>query len=221
MTLGVFLVDDQRLVRDGLRMMIEAQDDLTVVGEAGDGREAVTKLRGVDADVVLMDIRMPVMDGVEATRRLTRLGHPARVLILTTFDLDEYVFAALRAGAAGFLLKDARQEELLAAVRGVAAGGSVVAPSATRRLIAHFVDRLPGGPAAPDDRLGLLTPREVEVLDAIASGATNAEIGARLHMAEGTVKTHIGNLLSKLQCRDRVALVLFAFEAGVVTPDRR
>ena len=221
MTLGVFLVDDQRLVRDGLRMMIEAQDDLTVLGEAGDGREAVTKLRGVDADVVLMDIRMPVMDGVEATRRLTRLGHPARVVILTTFDLDEYVFAALRAGAAGFLLKDARQEELLAAVRGVAAGGSVVAPSATRRLIAHFVDRLPGGPAAPDDRLGLLTPREVEVLDAIASGATNAEIGARLHMAEGTVKTHIGNLLSKLQCRDRVALVLFAFEAGVATPDRR
>ena len=221
MTLGMFLVDDQRLVRDGLRMMIEAQDDLTVVGEAGDGREAVAKLQGVDADVVLMDVRMPVMDGVEATRRLTRLGHRARVLILTTFDLDEYVFAALRAGAAGFLLKDARQEELLAAVRGVAAGGSVVAPSATRRLIAHFVDRLPGGPATPDVRLGLITPREVEVLDAIASGATNAEIAARLHMAEGTVKTHIGNLLAKLQCRDRVALVLFAFEAGVAAPDHR
>ena len=221
MTLGAFLVDDQRLIRDGLRMMIEAQDDLTVVGEAGDGREAVTKLRGVDADVVLMDVRMPVMDGVEATRRLTRLGHPARVLILTTFDLDEHVFAALRAGAAGFLLKDARQEELLAAVRGVAAGGSVVAPSATRRLIAHFVDRLPGGPGAHDERLGLLTPREAEVLGAIASGATNAEIAVRLHMAEGTVKTHIGNLLSKLGCRDRVALVLFAFEAGVATPDRR
>jgi DNA-binding NarL/FixJ family response regulator len=221
MMLGTFLVDDQRLVRDGLRMMIEAQDDLTVVGEAGDGREAVTKLQDVDADVVLMDVRMPVMDGVEATRRLTRLGHPARVLILTTFDLDEYVFAALRVGAAGFLLKDARQEELLAAVRGVAAGGSVVAPSATRRLIAHFVDRLPGGPDAPDERLGLLTPREIEVLETIASGATNAEIAARLHMAEGTVKTHIGNLLAKLQCRDRVALVLFAFEAGVATPDRR
>jgi DNA-binding NarL/FixJ family response regulator len=220
-TLRTFLVDDQRLVRDGLRMMIEAQDDLTVVGEAGDGREAVAELRGVHADVVLMDIRMPVMDGVEATGRLTRLGHPARVLVLTTFDLDEYVFAALRAGAAGFLLKDARQEELLAAVRGVAAGGSVVAPSATRRLIAHFVDRLPGGPAVPDERLGLITPREVEVLGAIASGATNAEIAARLHMAEGTVKTHIGNLLAKLQCRDRVALVLFAFEAGVATPDRR
>jgi len=221
MTLGLFLVDDQRLVRDGLRMMIEAQDDLTVVGEAGDGQGAVTKLRGVDADVVLMDVRMPVMDGVEATRQLTRLGHPARVLILTTFDLDEYVFAALRVGAAGFLLKDARQEELLAAVRGVGAGGSVVAPSATRRLIAHFVDRLPGEPAVPDERLALITPREAEVLDAIASGATNAEIAARLHMAEGTVKTHIGNLLSKLQCRDRVALVLFAFEAGVATPDRR
>ncbi|MCA2211794.1 response regulator [Jidongwangia harbinensis] len=221
MTVGIFLVDDQRLVRDGLRMMIEAQDDLTVVGEAGDGREAVAKLRGASADVVLMDVRMPVMDGVEATRRLSRLGHPARVLILTTFDLDEYVFAALRVGAAGFLLKDARQEDLLAAVRGVAAGGSVVAPSATRRLIAHFVDRLPGGPAPDDERLGLITPREAEVLDAIASGATNAEIAARLHMAEGTVKTHIGNLLSKLQCRDRVALVLFAFEAGLATPDRR
>ncbi|MEV6636341.1 response regulator transcription factor [Actinoplanes sp. NPDC051470] len=221
MTLGTFIVDDQRLVRDGLRMMIEAQDDLTVVGEAGDGREAVTKLEGVDADVVLMDVRMPVMDGVEATRRLTRLGHPARVLILTTFDLDEYVFEALRVGAAGFLLKDVRQEELLAAVRGVAAGGSVLAPSATRRLIAHFADRLPSGPAAPDERLGLLTPRETEVLEAIASGAVNAEIAARLHMAEATVKTHIGNLLSKLHCRDRVALVLFAFEAGVATPDRR
>ncbi|MEV7626293.1 response regulator transcription factor [Actinoplanes sp. NPDC089786] len=221
MTLGTFIVDDQRLVRDGLRMMIEAQDDLTVVGEAGDGREAVTKLEGVDADVVLMDVRMPVMDGVEATRRLTQLGHPARVLILTTFDLDEYVFEALRVGAAGFLLKDVRQEELLAAVRGVAAGGSVLAPSATRRLIAHFADRLPGGPAAPDERLGLLTPRETEVLEAIASGAVNAEIAARLHMAEATVKTHIGNLLSKLHCRDRVALVLFAFEAGVATPDRR
>jgi DNA-binding NarL/FixJ family response regulator len=221
MTLGMFLVDDQRLVRDGLRMMIEAQDDLTVVGEAGDGREAVTKLQSLDADVVLMDVRMPVMDGVEATRQLTRLGHPARALILTTFDLDEYVFAALRAGAAGFLLKDARQEELLAAVRGVAAGGSVVAPSATRRLIAHFAGRLPGGPGAHDDRLRLITPREAEVLGAIASGATNAEIAARLHMAEGTVKTHIGNLLSKLRCRDRVALVLFAFEAGVATVDRR
>ena len=221
MTLGTFIVDDQRLVRDGLRMMIEAEDDLTVVGEAGDGREAVTTLEGVDADVVLMDVRMPVMDGVEATRRLTRLGHPARVLILTTFDLDEYVFEALRVGAAGFLLKDVRQEELLAAVRGVAAGGSVLAPSATRRLIAHFADRLPVGPAGPDERLGLLTPRETEVLEAIASGAVNAEIAARLHMAEATVKTHIGNLLSKLHCRDRVALVLFAFEAGVATPDRR
>nr|WP_221381581.1 response regulator transcription factor [Actinoplanes polyasparticus] len=219
MTLGMFLVDDQRLVRDGLRMMIEAEDDLTVVGEAGDGRDAVARLRGVDADVVLMDVRMPVMDGVEATRQLTRLGHPARVLILTTFDLDEYVFAALRAGAAGFLLKDARQEELLAAVRGVAAGGSVVAPAATRRLIAHFVDRMPGGPAAPDDRLGLLTPREIEVLGAIAAGDTNAEVATRLHMAESTVKTHIGNLLAKLRCRDRVALVLFAFEAGVSAPD--
>jgi DNA-binding NarL/FixJ family response regulator len=212
MSLRVFLADDQRLVRDGLRMMIESCDDLEVVGEAGDGREAVAALRGLAADVVLMDVRMPVMDGVEATRRLGELGHPARVLILTTFDLDEYAFTALRAGAAGFLLKDARQEELLSAVREVAAGGAVVAPSTTRRLLPYLIDRLPSG---PDERLAALTPREVEVLGEIAAGATNAEIAARLHMAEATVKTHIGNLFAKLHCRDRVALVLFAYDTGL------
>jgi DNA-binding NarL/FixJ family response regulator len=221
MSVSVFLADDQRLVRDGLRMVLETEDDLTVVGEADDGLATVTAVQRTRVDVVLMDIRMPRLDGVEATRRLTRLGHPARVLILTTFDVDEYVFAALRAGAAGFLLKDARQEELRSAVRAVAGGGAVVAPSATRRLLAHFADTLPDPSAPPDERLLLLTPRETEVLQAIASGATNAEVAARLHMAEGTVKTHIGNLLSKLQCRDRVALVLFAFEAGVAAPDRR
>jgi DNA-binding NarL/FixJ family response regulator len=220
MSVSVFLADDQRLVRDGLRMMIETEDDLTVVGEAGDGLATVTAVQQARVDVVLMDVRMPVMDGVEATRRLTRLGHPARVLILTTFDLDEYVFAALRAGAAGFLLKDARQEELLSAVRGVANGGAVVAPSATRRLLTHFVDLLPGPALPPDKRLRLLTPREIEVLRAIAAGASNAEISTRLHMAEGTVKTHIGKLLSKLHCRDRVALVLFAVETGLVNPSR-
>src|SRR5688500_18054320 len=191
MSVSVFLADDQRLVRDGLRMMLETEDDLTVVGEAGDGLATVAAVQRLRVDVVLMDVRMPVLDGVEATRQLTRLGHPARVLILTTFDLDEYVFAALRAGAAGFLLKDARQEELRSAVRAVAGGGAVVAPSATRRMLAHVVDALPDPSAPPDDRRLLLTPRETEVLQAIAAGATNAEIAARLHMAEGTVKTHI------------------------------
>jgi DNA-binding NarL/FixJ family response regulator len=214
MTISVFLADDQRLVRDGFRMMIDAEDDFSVVGEAADGAAAVDALGDVRADVVLMDIRMPVLDGVEATRRLTLLRHPARVLILTTFDLDEYVFAALKAGAAGFLLKDARQEDLLSAIRAVAGGGAVVAPAATRRLLDHVVRALPGD-RAPDRRLDVLTPRETEVLEQIAAGATNREICVRLHMAEGTVKTHIGNLLSKLGCRDRVGLVLLAFETGV------
>lgn len=213
MTLSVFLVDDQRLVRNGFRMMIEAADDLTVVGEAADGAAALAALRSITADVVLMDIRMPVMDGVAATRALTRSRHPARVLILTTFDLDEYVFAALKAGAAGFLLKDARQEELLSAIRNVADGGSVVAPTATRRLLAHVMTSIPG---APDPRLTLLTSRELDVLRHIATGANNKEIASTLHLADGTIKTHIGNLLSKLECRDRVGLVLFAFQTGVV-----
>lgn len=226
MTLSVFLVDDQRLVRNGLRMMIESDDDLVVAGEAGDGASAVNDLRFVDADVVLMDIRMPIMDGVEATKELSRLRHPARILILTTFDLDEYVFAALKAGAAGFLLKDARTEELLSAIHNVADGGAVVAPTATRRLLSHVLDRLPHRPLESDPRLDFLTAREVEVLQEIASGANNREIAARLYISDGTVKTHIRNLLSKLDCRDRVSLVLFAFEtgvatAGVSTPDHR
>jgi DNA-binding NarL/FixJ family response regulator len=219
MTIRVFLVDDQALVRGGFRMLIEAEDDLEVVGEAADGAEAVARLAGSEADVVLMDIRMPRLDGVEATARLTAAGHPARVLVLTTFDLDEYVFAALKAGASGFLLKDARPSELLSAIRNVAAGDAVVAPSATRRLLAHMLPTLPAaaGDPAPDQRLGALTAREVEVLTAIADGATNAEIGARLYMAEGTVKTHIGRLLAKLAVRDRVGLVLLAYETGLVT----
>ncbi len=172
---------------------------------------------GVPTDVVLMDIRMPQMDGVEATKRLAAAGNPARVLVLTTFDLDEYVFAALKAGASGFLLKDARPEELLSAIRNVAAGDAVVAPSATRRLLQHVLPSLPSRPedAAPDARLAALTARELEVLAEIAAGATNSEIGGRLYMAEGTVKTHIGRLLSKLQVRDRVGLVLFAYETGL------
>jgi DNA-binding NarL/FixJ family response regulator len=215
-TIRVFLVDDQALVRGGFRMLIEAEDDIEVVGEAADGAEAVAALTRIEADVVLMDIRMPRMDGVEATRRLTDAQHPAHVLVLTTFDLDEYVFAALKAGASGFLLKDARPTELLSAIRNVAAGDAVVAPSATRRLLAQVVPSLPDrSGSGPDERLSALTAREIEVLTEIAAGATNAEISARLYMAEGTVKTHIGRLLSKLAIRDRVGLVLFAYETGL------
>jgi DNA-binding NarL/FixJ family response regulator len=193
----VFLVDDQALVRGGFRMLIEAEDDMRVVGEAADGADAVAAL----------------------ARRLSATDNPARVLVLTTFDLDEYVFAALKAGASGFLLKDARPAELLTAIRNVAAGDAVVAPSATRRLLAHVLPSLPGSvpSGGPDVRLKLLTARELEVLGEIAAGATNAEISTKLYMAEGTVKTHIGRLLSKLAIRDRVGLVLFAYETGVVT----
>jgi DNA-binding NarL/FixJ family response regulator len=217
------LVDDQQLVRSGFRMLIDAQPDMQVVGEAGDGAQAVALLSAgrVAADVVLMDIRMPVMDGVEATRRI--VGSPVgsetdrvpRVLVLTTFDLDEYVFAALRAGASGFLLKDARPDELLSAIRSVASGDAVVAPSATRRLLDHVVGSLPAPAAEPDPRLETLTAREREVLQEVASGASNAEIAASLYMAEATVKTHIGHLFAKLDCRDRVGLVVFAYTHGL------
>jgi DNA-binding NarL/FixJ family response regulator len=212
----VFLADDQALVRSGFRMLIEAEDDLRVVGEAADGASAIEQVRLIPTDVVLMDIRMPVLDGVEATRQIVAEGLPTRVLVLTTFDLDEYVFSALKAGASGFMLKDARPEELLNAIRTVALGEAVIAPSATRRLLDHVVPTLPTNPDGVDPRLDLLTDRELEVLEEIAAGSTNAEISAKLYMAEGTVKTHIGRLLSKLHCRDRVGLVLFAYESGVV-----
>ncbi len=212
----VLLADDQALVRSGFRMLIEAEDDLRVVGEAADGAQAIAQLRRTPADVVLMDIRMPVLDGVEATRQIVEEGLSTRVLVLTTFDLDEYVFSALKAGASGFMLKDARPEDLLNAIRTVAVGEAVIAPSATRRLLDQVVATLPTGSAEMDARLESLTDREIEVLSEIAAGATNAEISAKLFMAEGTVKTHIGRLLSKLQCRDRVGLVLFAYESGLV-----
>ncbi|PFG18233.1 LuxR family two component transcriptional regulator [Propionicimonas paludicola] len=212
----VFLADDQALVRSGFRMLIGAEDDLEVVGEGADGAETVREVRRTPTDVVLMDIRMPVMDGVEATRRIVAEGLPTRVLVLTTFDLDEYVFSALKAGASGFMLKDARPEELLNAIRTVAAGEAVIAPSATRRLLDHVLPTLPTSPEGVDHRLDVLTDREREVLTEIAAGATNAEIATRLYMAEGTVKTHIGRLLAKLQVRDRVGLVLFAYETGLV-----
>ncbi|GAB3811049.1 response regulator transcription factor [Tessaracoccus terricola] len=212
----VLLADDQSLVRSGLRMMVDSTDDMECVGEAADGAEAVAMVRSRAVDVVLMDIRMPNMDGTEATRRIAELDVDTKVLVLTTFDLDEYVFAALRNGASGFLLKDALPDELLGAIRVVAAGGAIVAPTATRRLLDHVAPRLPSGQERSDDKLAALTEREREVLVEVSRGANNTEIGQRLYMAEGTVKTHIGRLLSKLQARDRVGLVLVAHECGLL-----
>jgi DNA-binding NarL/FixJ family response regulator len=214
----VFLVDDQALVRAGFRLVIDSQADMTVVGEAGDGRAALEALGVTSADVVLMDVRMPELDGVAATAHLVeRDGDAApRVVMLTTFDLDEYVFSAIRAGASGFLLKDAQPEELLAAIRAVATGDAVVAPSTTRRLLAQVADRLPGTTADP--RLATLTEREHAVLLEVARGASNLEVGDTLFMAEATVKTHVGRLLAKLGVRDRVQLVVFAYESGLVRP---
>jgi DNA-binding NarL/FixJ family response regulator len=214
----IFLVDDQALVRAGFRMLIDAQPDMEVVGEADDGRAALEALAVTSADVVLMDVRMPHLDGVEATRRL--LAGPSdapKVIVLTTFDLDEHVFAALRAGASGFLLKDTRPQDLLAAIRAVLSGDAVVAPSATRRLLEQVSDALPGG-TGEDPRLERLTPREREVLIEVARGRSNAEIAADLFMAEATVKTHVGRLLTKLDQRDRVQLAVLAYDVGLVRP---
>lgn len=215
--ISVLLVDDQALVRSGFRMLISAETDLKVVGEAANGKEALDFLSKNKVDVALMDIRMPVMDGVETTRRIVANFLETKVLVLTTFDVDEYVFAALKAGASGFMLKDARPEDLLNAIRTVAAGEAVMAPSATKRLLEQVIPVLPSQKSTPDPRIELLTDREREVLIEIANGATNAEISKNLFMAEGTVKTHIGRLLSKLQIRDRVGLVLFAYETGIAS----
>ncbi|WKD33543.1 response regulator [Streptomyces xanthophaeus] len=214
----VLVVDDQVLLRGSFRILVENEPGLTAVGEAGDGAEAVELARLHRPDVVLMDVRMPVMDGIEATRRICGSPETAgvRVLILTTFDLDEYVYAALRAGAAGFLLKDAPPAEVLAAIRVVASGDSLLAPSVTRRLIADFAGR--PGPAPGPDRLAGVTGREREVLELIARGLSNDEITAQLHVSMGTVKTHIGRLLAKLSARDRAQLVIAAYEAGLVSP---
>jgi len=215
----IFLVDDQALVRAGFRMLIEAQPDMEVVGEADDGRAALEALAVTRADVVLMDVRMPGLDGVQTTERLLAQAPadrpPPKVVVLTTFDVDEYVFAAIRAGASGFLLKDARPEELLGAVRAVLAGDAVVAPSATRRLLDHVAGALPTG-TGEDPRLAQLTPREREVLVEVARGRSNAEIAGSLFMAEATVKTHVGRLLAKLDQRDRVQLAVLAYETGLV-----
>jgi DNA-binding NarL/FixJ family response regulator len=211
----VALVDDQELVRTGFRMVLDAQPDMTVVGEAGDGVGAIELARHQEVDVVVMDVRMPRLDGVEATRQICRAGALPRVLMLTTFDLDEYAFAALKAGASGFLLKDVPPHELLFAIRSVHSGDSVVAPSTTRRLIDRFVPLLPPDNTAPPDLAGL-TEREREVLIQVASGLSNAEIAQRLFVSEATVKTHVGRILSKLGLRDRVQAVVLAYESGLV-----
>ncbi|WP_308194158.1 response regulator transcription factor [Nocardioides sp. SR21] len=217
MTIRVLLVDDQQMVRGGFRMLVDSQPDMTVVGEAGDGAEALERLAVTRADVVLMDVRMPRMDGVEATRRLAGQEDAPRVVVLTTFDLDEYAFAALKAGAAAFLLKDAPPEDLLSAIRTVHGGDAVVAPSTTRRLLEQFAAVLPDAQeAAPDTRLDGLTEREREVLVHIGRGRTNTEIAADLVVAEATVKTHVGRLLAKTGSRDRVQLVVLAYETGLV-----
>ncbi|BFP53434.1 response regulator [Streptomyces fimicarius] len=219
MTIRVFLVDDQEMVRAGFVMVVEAQDDMTVVGQAGDGAEALEKLAVTSADIVLMDVRMPRMDGVEATRRLLARADAPKVVVLTTFDVDEHAFAALQAGASGFLVKDAPAEDLLSAIRTVQRGDAVISPTTTRRLLDEVAPDLPQRSEGPDP-LAELTAREREVLLLIARGASNAAIGKELHLSEGTVKTHVGRLLAKLGMRDRVQVVIFAYEQRLVRPGR-
>ncbi|MER7488147.1 response regulator transcription factor [Streptomyces sp. NPDC126497] len=222
----VLIADDQPLQRFGFRMLLESQDDLTVLGEAANGAEAIRMTAELHPDVVLMDIRMPGLDGIEATRRIVAAGDRTRVLILTTFDLDEYAYAGLRAGASGFLIKDAQPEELLSGIRSVATGDAVVAPSLTRRLLDAYVQHLPaatadsGTPAVPhaDPRLSSLTDREREILTVIGKGWTNTEIATRLHLAESTVKTHVGRILAKTGSRDRIQAVILAYDTKLVEP---
>lgn len=220
----VLLVDDQPLLRMGFRLILEGEDDLDVVGEASDGAQAVRQARELTPDVVLMDVRMPVLDGIEATRAITGSGSGARIIILTTFDIDEYAFAGLQAGASAFLLKDVAPTELVQAVRVVASGDAVVAPRVTQRLLETYV-RGDGGaaafaaaPAHRDPLLENLTPRETEMLEAMAEGLSNAEIAHRYFLSEATVKTHVRRILTKLHLRDRVQAVVYAYETGLVTP---
>ncbi|WP_418605185.1 response regulator [Georgenia sp. SUBG003] len=222
MRVRVLLADDQALLRMGFRMVLEAEEDLEVVGEAADGAAAVRMAAALSPDVVLMDVRMPGTNGLEATERIVAAQPAAKVLILTTFDVDEYAFAGLRAGASGFLLKDTRPADLVQAIRTVAAGDAVVSPRVTRRMLELFGPHLPAGgpdgPAGRDPRLGRLTAREAEVLTLVAEGLSNGEIAARLLVSETTVKTHVGNLLAKLELRDRVQAVVLAYETGLVRP---
>ncbi|MFC3576956.1 response regulator [Streptomyces yaanensis] len=216
----VLIVDDQPLQRYGFRMLLDSVPETDVVGEAAHGTEAVRKAAELRPDVVLMDVRMPGMDGIEATRRIVAAGDRSRVLVLTTFDLDEYVYAALRAGASGFLLKDARPEELLAGIRAVAAGDAVIAPALTRRLLHEFARLVPphADGSAEDPRLASLTDREREILVAIGKGWSNGEIAARFVLSESTVKTHVGRVLSKIGARDRIQAVIFAYDHGLARP---
>ena len=214
----VLIADDQTLVRDGFRMILDEQEDMVVVGEAGDGIEAVAKTRELRPDVVLMDVRMPGRDGLEATRDLVREMPDTHVLILTTFDLNEYVYEAMRAGASGFLLKDVPRAQLVDGVRTVAAGDALLAPAITRRLIEQFVKRPPSSIRPLPPAIEALTARELEVFKLVARGRTNGEIAAELFISEGTVKTHVAHALAKLDLRDRVQAVVFAYESGLVDP---
>jgi DNA-binding NarL/FixJ family response regulator len=218
---SVLIVDDQELVRTGFKVVLESEPDLEVVGEAGDGAEGIELAKRLRPDVVLMDIRMPLIDGIEATRRIRDVGgdQRPRVLVLTTFDLDEHVYAALRAGASGFLLKDVRAAKLVEAIRTVAAGDALIAPSVTKRLVAEFAAR-PAEPELPAE-LADLTPRELEVLGLVARGLSNGEIAQHLTVGEATVKTHVTRILTKLGLRDRVQAVVLAYESGVVRPGSR
>jgi DNA-binding NarL/FixJ family response regulator len=213
----VLIADDQALLRGGFRMILESQKDIEVVGEAADGREALVQARALEPDVVLMDIRMPELDGLEATRQLVAADGAPHVLILTTFDLDEYVYEAMKAGASGFLLKEVRPEQLAEAVRVIAAGETLVAPAITRRLIEEFVRRRPPGSGTPPE-VSELTERELEVFLLVARGLSNSEIAATLFLSEATVKTHITHVLAKLRLRDRVQAVVLAYESGLVLP---
>jgi DNA-binding NarL/FixJ family response regulator len=216
----VLLVDDQSLLRMGFRLILEAEPDMEVVGEAGDGASGVSMAAALHPDVVLMDVRMPGMDGIQATASIIAAGPASKVLILTTFDLDQYVFAGLKAGASGFMLKDAPPAELLAAIRTVAGGDAVLAPTTTRRLIDQFARLLPD-PGQQQDRdavLGKLTDRERTVFAELAAGRSNREIATELHLSEGTVKIHVGRILTKLGLRDRVQAVVLAYESGLITP---
>ncbi|MGV9252934.1 response regulator [Streptomyces sp. NPDC003697] len=217
MTIRVMLVDDQVLLRTGFRMVLAAQPDMEVVAEAGDGVEALQVLRATQVDVILMDVRMPKLDGVETTRRICAEPEPPKVLILTTFDLDEYAFTGLKAGASGFMLKDVPPADLLAAIRAVHSGDAVVAPSTTRRLLDRFAPMLPSAAKEPrHSELDRLTDREREVMVLVAQGLSNGEIAARLVLSEATVKTHVGRILTKLGLRDRVQVVVLAYETGIV-----
>ena len=224
MSISVLLADDQPLLRRGFRMILEAEGDLVIAAEAGNGEEAVTLAQRHAPDVVLMDIRMPGTDGIEATRRIIAADGRVRVLVLTTFDLDEYAFGALRAGASGFLLKDVRPGELVAAIRTVASGDAVISPRVTRRLLEEYAQVLPLSASQQAERypqLEALTEREREVLIAVARGLSNTEIAVSLYVSEATVKSHVGRILAKLRLRDRVQVVVLAYEAGLIQPGLR